>query len=298
MLHIIGIILKIAGITLGGILAFLLLLLLIVLFCPIRYRCKIRILEEKEGCLVLSFFFHAFDYRIYYNPKKDVKKSFRILGIKVKKKNKKISNKKQKNKEKYDKESEKVKVQNAVQEKSETARVYKKIEETQKTDFVPVRTDKTIRERKSFFRKIKEHFVSIKNKICSIMIHGKKMVEKIKSIAEFLGNEQTKDAFRFLKEQAIKILKRIKPKKIKGNLHFGFSDPSSTGKLLGVLSWIYGPFSKSLILYPDFENKILEGTIDVKGSVQIYYLLIMGIRLYRSKEMDYLRNVLSENDMI
>ena len=57
-------------------------------------------------------------------------------------------------------------------------------------------------------------------------------------------------------------------------LHFGFKDPSLTGRLLGGLSTMYGLFRDRMTLEPEFEKEILEGEVMIGGSIRVIRLLI------------------------
>lgn len=313
MLHIIGMILKMLGIIIGGLFAVVLFFLFLVLFCPIRYRCKIRMYERKEVCLTISFFFHLFDYRVFYDNDV-IKKKFRILGIEIKKGRKKKSNKKKKSKKKYNHDFEQIKsdrmdAADKIQIQENKIRVIEK-EKKEKllgtNEVLEVEDfDSLNLEENSVWTKFKRKIFLIKHKVRDIISSIKnfthRMQEGIKTLREWkeiFDDEQLRDVLRYLKKELKLILKRWMPKQLKGNLHFGFSDPSLTGRILGALSWIYGPFSKSLVIYPDFEKKILEGTVEVKGFIQIYYFLFLGFRVYRSDELKYLKKILAENNLI
>ena len=63
-------------------------------------------------------------------------------------------------------------------------------------------------------------------------------------------------AFKKCRVSLVKILKKILPRKLAGNIYFGTGDPSSTGKFMGYYSMIYPYISRELNVFPDFENKI------------------------------------------
>lgn len=53
----------------------------------------------------------------------------------------------------------------------------------------------------------------------------------------------------------------------------------------------YTVLPKNFLLHADFEQKVLEGDLLIKGRIQIYYLLIIALRLYRN---DYLKQVMEK----
>lgn len=150
------------------------------------------------------------------------------------------------------------------------------------------KTDKD-RESDSIFTRIK-HFISSKllkikyifRRFCDTI---KDIYGKIKWFIVFLKDKQVWQAFRDVKAEAIKLLKHIKPRKIKGYLHFGFDSPCTTGKLYGFICMFYTKLPKRFLLQADFENKVLDGDLLIKGRIQIYYLLIIALRLYRNDNL-------------
>ncbi|MDY2607286.1 MAG: DUF2953 domain-containing protein [Lachnospiraceae bacterium] len=134
---------------------------------------------------------------------------------------------------------------------------------------------------KAIISKIKYRFI----KFCDTI---KKICKNVNDLKEFISDDNTKEAFGFLKKEALILLKHIRPRRIKGYVHFGFDDPSYTGKLLGLIYMILRGSPKEFRINPDFENKVFDGEIHAKGRVQCYLLLIIGIRLYKNDNLKLL----------
>lgn len=134
---------------------------------------------------------------------------------------------------------------------------------------------------KAIISKIKYRFI----KFCDTI---KKICKNVNDLKEFLSDDNTKEAFSFLKEEALVLLKHIRPRRIKGYVHFGFDDPSYTGKLLGLIYMILRGSPKEFHINADFENQVFDGEIHAKGRVQCYLLLIVGIRLYKNDNLKLL----------
>ncbi|MCR4741095.1 MAG: hypothetical protein K5886_12660 [Lachnospiraceae bacterium] len=99
MLQTFLLVLKIIGFTLLGIIGFLILALLLVLFVPVRYKVTGERNEEKdilEGRFLASFLLHAVTFRAVYD--KELICKLKILGIPVKKKDKTAGKKKKEKK--------------------------------------------------------------------------------------------------------------------------------------------------------------------------------------------------------
>lgn len=134
---------------------------------------------------------------------------------------------------------------------------------------------------KAIISKIKYRFI----KFCDTI---KKICKNVNDLKEFISDDNTKEAFIFLKEEALVLLKHIRPRRIKGYVHFGFDDPSYTGKLLGLIYMILRGSPKEFRINADFENKVFDGEVHAKGRVQCYLLLIVGIRLYKNDNLKLL----------
>lgn len=134
---------------------------------------------------------------------------------------------------------------------------------------------------KAIISKIKYRFI----KFCDTI---KKICKNVNDLKEFISDDNTKEAFSFLKEEALVLLKHIRPRRIKGYVHFGFDDPSYTGKLLGLIYMILRGSPKEFRINADFENQVFDGEIHAKGRVQCYLLLIVGIRLYKNDNLKLL----------
>ena len=62
-------------------------------------------------------------------------------------------------------------------------------------------------------------------------------------------------------------------------IHFGFEDPSLTGYVLAGVSMVYPLTSEQLEVHPDFEQKVLEGSLYVKGHVRAVGFASLALRM-------------------
>lgn len=125
-------------------------------------------------------------------------------------------------------------------------------------------------------KRIPKIWTEIKNKLAD----GRKSFERMR---EILTNEENREVFRLLVSRGRKLFRHVRPKKIKGKLQFGFSDPYRTGQVLTAVSPFYGLYAKELELIPDFEHEVLKGEISVKGRIRMGVVLWTGIRLFLNK---------------
>lgn len=145
---------------------------------------------------------------------------------------------------------------------------------------------------KSFFIKVRMLFEKIElfvknfdSKIIEICDKLKQVSDKKDNIVNYLKEKESKDALNVLKTMCFKLLRHISPRKIKGNIEFGFSDPATTGQVYGFICLFYGVYGEKLLITPDFENEIMKGKLYVRGRIRIFTLLIIGIKLYRQKRL-------------
>ena len=131
---------------------------------------------------------------------------------------------------------------------------------------------------KGIFRKIKCTI----QKICDKM---KLLSEKKNKITEALTDEVHRKAFRKVKKEAFKLLRRWKPKRVHADIHYGFEDPCMTGQALAALSVIYPFIGDHLHVQPDFEQKILEGSAEVSGGIRLISAVCLLWNLLWCKEV-------------
>lgn len=303
MLHIILTILKIIGIIILAILGLIIFLLACIIFYPIKYKAEFSYEQKLTARIKVTYLFHIFS--LSYDKEKDSPIIFRILGIKTNFFNDhKITKRKRKQRNtdfspSYDKEvsdsfdpfyEDKDKAENnAVTEPSNiTETKYDFPEES--TDNTQVKDDiKTSRTGTSFFSSIisniKKFFLKIKYIFNSIYGTIIKTFSNIGYIINFLKEDSTKEAFSFIKSEIKELFMHIRPKKIRGHVHFGFDDPSITGKVLGLIYIVTKGRGKKFYINPDFENQVFEGEIYIKGRIQVYKLLLIAWKIYRNENI-------------
>jgi len=277
MLHILWMLLKIIGIILLIILGVLVLSVCVVLFVPLRYHGKAEAkgtLDSVKAHLKFSWLLHLVSGYVTYENR-ETKWQVRILWKKL-------------NVEKKDSQeavfSENVSEDESSKElKTDTEKDKSKINESEpdklnKKTNVKTSSKKSEKQKKNIFEKIKYTFRDFCDKI-------KALIKKKEKLQEFLTNEIHQSTWRKLKQEIWKLFKFLKPKKLVLNLHFGFADPSVTGKVLAALSMLYPFYLDHINLEPEFDEKILEGDAYIKGTVRGLHLLIVICNLFFDKNI-------------
>ena len=92
-------------------------------------------------------------------------------------------------------------------------------------------------------------------------------------------------SLQFLLGRGRGILKHILPKKMKGNLIYGFDDPALTGQLLGAFAVFYPVYRNRLQITPVFDHAVLEGKLELKGRIFTVYLAVQALRILLQKDV-------------
>ncbi|MBQ8803761.1 MAG: DUF2953 domain-containing protein [Tyzzerella sp.] len=289
MLHILLTILKIIGIILLAILGILILLLLVVNFVPARYQ----ITAESKGDLKttsvhakFSWLLHLISGQVTYENEK--------LDWKVRVAWKKLPGVETKASQSAEDESASggAETEQNVAEKSEPAEsesvngepTESKVVESESTEESQETTKQSEAEQQaepkktSIFEKIKYTIQKICDKIKAILNMKDKVVA-------FIKDEIHIAAFGRLKKEIFRLAKFLKPKKINGAVRFGMADPSQTGQILAVLSVLYPFYGENVEIYPEFDKKILEGNLYIKGHVRGVYAVIVAWNLIFDKNV-------------
>ena len=289
MLGILLTILKIIGIILLVLIGLILLAVAVILLVPIRYHGE-GAREEKilSGSVKLTWLLHMisasaslsedgmkiriglFGKTIYPKTKKPPKKS------KAKKMPKQEAPKKSEKSEKPKQQSDTV--------SKEVATIY----EPQKSISELPKKEKSARpDVKSKFDTIKQKLLAVKEKF----IDSKAGIQKVKNKIDYWKNMLTsapmKEAMEVLWKKTKGLIHHILPRKITGRIHFGFEDPSKTGKTLAYFSMLY-PFTKeNLVIEPEFETEelILEGDIAFRGRIRLGYLVYVALSVVLNKNI-------------
>ena len=296
MLQVLLLILKIILLVLAAVLGLAVLLVMLVLFVPVRYRAYGKKKEETFLEAKLSWLFHLVSIPINFRDG--------VLSAKVKVFGFTVMNlaEQEESGEAGDwkaegdvrggspqeiPESEERTEPAKGEDVSEKAEVIKSLEVGKEKkgvfrDFV--------RFLKAVWRFLKEIPVKIRNLKCTFQRFCdkiKRMVKRYREMKAFALDERTKAAVGLVWKQAGILLGQALPRKIRGRLHFGTEDPALTGQILGAIGIFYPLFMDNVKVEPDFEKPALDGELSLKGRLRIVTVLRIAWRLYRDKNVRY-----------
>ncbi|MGN0329528.1 MAG: hypothetical protein ACI4D4_11195 [Lachnospira sp.] len=311
MIHIILMILKIIGIVLLGIIATAVLLILAVLFIPVRYKIKAEYYNSVISEIKVSWFLSLLRLNVNYNKELNVRAKALFFTLYTNSEEKRKKNNRNSKKEKQLTDVEKDDVWGyGGQDSSESG---KSVELSKKDADETLKKDNSLRgenvsnmdnsfttqdekiEKVSFVDKIKDILNKIVSKIKSLVetvINAVKKVDgarknlenKINEIKSVVSDPANKEMVRFLWEQIKLFFKKLKPTKYNIYLHFGDEDPEKTAKVLMYLSVAYGFMGVDMDIVPEFDKKVMEGNIFMKGRITVFSILLIALRVYRNKQ--------------
>ncbi len=107
---------------------------------------------------------------------------------------------------------------------------------------------------------------------------------KVDHVRKFLDKPYTKHTIQILKRALKRIIRSVKPTKIKGEIVYGFNSPANTGKATGYFSLFMPLYYQKISLVPDFHQKILEGFIKIKGRIKIGSIIMAVLSVVIRKD--------------
>lgn len=310
MLHIILLILKIIGIILLVLIGLVLLVSAVILLAPFQYQgmgsCK-GTLNTLKAEVKVSWIFHLVSGKAILDQGK-IKWQFRAAwlkwsdesdtGIGRKKENHKVETSEMPEddpekesdrvlEEKYPEAQSSVTPQKLLEDENTVKKLPEK--ETKAEQKKDKTTKKEEQKTQGFLRRIWERIKNIwqKMKYTFIKLYAriKVFIRRKTIVMDFLADEVHKSAFARAKKELKRTLKRLKPKRFKMRLRFGFEDPSLTGKVLAVLCMVYPFINGHAQITPEFEQCILEGDVFIKGHIRVMYFIAAVISIILDKNI-------------
>ena len=333
MLGIILGILKIIAFIVLFILAFLILIILLILIAPLNYKTKLLYKEKIDIKLNANYFFYIFRFRLVY--KDNLEYSLKIFNFTIFSNdeddseensddsenifieenslykesicdNKGFTNRKDDNpviqkesdtfkankQEKFLKDKNNFKKDVIIEEDKENIGADKEEFKHKEKNFNDVKIKKS---GMRFF--IKDKINIFKTRLKSIKKRLGQFDKKKKKIFKSIKDEKNRLAIKILFKLLIKLLKHILPQRVKGRVEFGFEDPATTANIVGYISLLHPKYYKRVEIIPVFNNEIIDINLDIRGRIQliyILYILIIGFfdknirrlyTLYREKKL-------------
>lgn len=107
----------------------------------------------------------------------------------------------------------------------------------------------------------------IKFKICSVYDKIKKIWGNITYYISLIREEETHLLFSHTMKSLGRILRNIRPKKLRVNVLFGTGTPDITGYAFGIYCMLSLALGSGVVVTPDFEHTVLEGDLEATGTI-------------------------------
>lgn len=136
-----------------------------------------------------------------------------------------------------------------------------------------------------FWSELKRKYYQILSFLKNLRYYYTGFLDKKEIFVQAWQNKVNRKGICFLWTTIKKLMNHIAPKKWTGYIHFGTNSPENTGKILGLIGVFGGIIGILPEIQPDFEKKVLEGKITVKGRIYIFYLIQLFIQVWKKKEV-------------
>ena len=290
MLHILWLILKFILILLGIVLGLLLLTILLILFCPVRYRASGTKEQDDwkkiRGEGQVSWLFHGVVLKAVW-AEGNLQTSFRLFGIPVDK----ILNRRKKVKDYAGSEEIPEKPVNAEAEKMISSPVDSQLQNAPEKPQQETDSDK--KEKKiSPVRKLLSGIQSKRKRIWDRIHHIRATLGRVGTQItwwrDFLEHPKVQAGISLVWTHAKFLIRHVLPTRMDGEITFSTEDPSITGAILAVLGMTI-PFHKNCVgVRPLFSGEnYCQGNVRIKGRIYGIVFVRAAVSIYFNKNIIY-----------
>lgn len=143
-------------------------------------------------------------------------------------------------------------------------------------------------DKKSLSKQAEDFNEQLNDKITDV----KDKINYIQEKLDILSSPKGQRVLKRLFQDIGKLLKHMSPKKFKLDVIAGTGAGDTTGQLLCMYSMAYPWLPKGVNFEPDFENERFEGALDMKGTLQLFYLLKILVGIALDKEVMQIKDEL------
>ena len=134
-------------------------------------------------------------------------------------------------------------------------------------------------------KKIADTFKKVSDAVKKIFAAVRSGKEKAVLVKEFVFGRECLDFVCVVRDNVLHLWRHIKPKLLRIDMTIGFDDPAVTGQVLGVIAAFCGAAGIMPWVTPDFEKRVFESDIEIKGRVTVFVLLKILIKVYFCEEL-------------
>ena len=134
-------------------------------------------------------------------------------------------------------------------------------------------------------KKIADTFKKVSDAVKKIFAAVRSGKEKAVLVKEFVFGRECLDFVCVVRDNVLHLWRHIKPKLLRIDMTIVFDDPAVTGQVLGVIAAFCGAAGIMPCVTPDFEKRVFESDIEIKGRVTVFVLLKILIKVYFCEEL-------------
>lgn len=296
-------ILSVAGILLLVVIGLLLVIILLALFFPVTYRVSGKKMPDELFFMAKANWLFGLLRLRYKYPEPGIM-TVKLLWFTIyesnedSESNQETDSKKAGEKRKNKKDIEKPENNSVSEEtdgKSSTDTLQESNQKPQETE--SAETDRTEAETEEQSEEKSGSWIS--QKIAKIQYTIRSIYDKIKEIwqnisyyKELFTDRETKQLLSYVMLRVNKILKNLRPRKLKAEILFGTGEPDTTGYAYGIYGMLMPMIGPSVLVTPDFQRAVLEGNFQASGFITLSVLLGQVIQVIRDKRLKQFLNKL------
>lgn len=103
---------------------------------------------------------------------------------------------------------------------------------------------------------------------------------------DYLREPRNAESLKLLKKELFRVLSAILPKKGKGFIRIGLSDPYQTGRLMEAAALLYPVYGKQKVdVIPEFSESVFETDLDIRGRIYLITVLKAAVKLLMDRNL-------------
>lgn len=132
---------------------------------------------------------------------------------------------------------------------------------------------------------ISQKFKKIQYTIRSIYDKIKEIWQNISYYKELFRDSETKLLLSHVILRLRKVVKSLRPRKLKAEILFGTGAPDTTGYVYGIYAMLMPMFGPSVLVTPDFQRAVFEGDFQASGFTTLVVLIWQVLRVVMDKRL-------------
>lgn len=136
----------------------------------------------------------------------------------------------------------------------------------------------------------------MKGKIAAVWNRLRQLYRRAETEYDFFQSERTQRFLHFLKKKLFRFLRELIPRRIAGELRFGFANPATTGQGAALAALLLPFYRDSLRIEPLFDREELSGELSFRGHLQLFVFLFGAAQVWFHRDFRYVyRHIRGKN---